>query len=61
MSMIADVRTHGVQQFEAANAVGRVVDHVTGELEHHPQHLARVPAVLDEQHASGLRTTLGQK
>ena len=50
------VRTHGVEQFKAADAVGGVVDLVTGELEHHPQRVARVVAVLDQQHSPGRHT-----
>ena len=46
-----DVGSHASQQLESADTVGRVVYHVARELEHHPEHLARVRAVLDQQHA----------
>ena len=51
------VRVHDVQQFDPADAIGRVVDHVPGELEHRPQPLSCLAAVLDQKHAPGLRTT----
>jgi hypothetical protein len=50
-----NVRTHDLQQFQTADAVGRVIDHVPGELEHHPQHLACVLAVLYQKHPPGPR------
>ena len=52
------VRTLGVQQFQAARAVRRFVDDVSGELEHHSQHLAGVLVVLNQEHASRCRTTV---
>ena len=61
MSMMPTSGRTIVQQFEPADAIGRVVDDVPGELEHHPQHLACVAAVFDQQHASGPRATFRQQ
>ena len=48
----AHVRADGPHEFQRAANIGRVVDQMSGELEHGSQSLSRVPAVFDQEHAS---------